>query len=130
MHIPARIPGKGNIVTITDTKRFELHKTLREELGADVADTLMEHLPPSGWSDVARRQDMEGLRKDMDVLRKDMDVLRKDIEVVRKDMEILRLDLIAYMEKRFNDQTRWIVSMFSANVLATLSLAVSVVLKL
>ena len=32
---------------------------LRLHLGHDVANILMEHLPPSGWSDVARKQVFE-----------------------------------------------------------------------
>ena len=30
-------------------------------MGDDVANSLMEHLPPSGWSDVARTHDIERL---------------------------------------------------------------------
>jgi hypothetical protein len=28
-------------------------------MGEEVANTMMEHLPPSGWSDVARKSDIE-----------------------------------------------------------------------
>ena len=30
-----------------------------------MANILMEHLPPSGWSDVARKQDIVEIRKDL-----------------------------------------------------------------
>ena len=30
-----------------------------------MANILMEHLPPSGWSDVARKQDIDEIRKDL-----------------------------------------------------------------
>jgi DNA anti-recombination protein RmuC len=36
-----------------------------------VADTLMAHLPPAGWSDVARTSDINHLRADIDALRAD-----------------------------------------------------------
>lgn len=42
-----------------------MHSGLRQRLGEPVADTLMEHLPPSGWSDVARTSDVEHLRGEM-----------------------------------------------------------------
>jgi hypothetical protein len=30
-----------------------------------MANTLMEHLPPSGWSDVARKSDIDRLERDI-----------------------------------------------------------------
>ena len=53
-------------MTIDEQQRFELHVGLRQVLGDDVAGTLMEHLPPSGWSDVARARDLEHLRDHFD----------------------------------------------------------------
>ena len=50
---------------ITDTKRFELHQYLREQMGTEMADTLMEHLPPAGWSDLASSSDISNLRTEM-----------------------------------------------------------------
>ena len=51
-------------MTMTDARRTEMHIGLRESLGPRVADSLMEHLPPSGWDDVARQSEMN-LRFDM-----------------------------------------------------------------
>lgn len=48
-------------MVISAAQRFELHSTLVNTLGDHVANTLMEHLPPSGWSDVARRDDLDHL---------------------------------------------------------------------
>ena len=50
-------------MTITEAQRFEMHLGLRESLGDDVANTLMEHLPPSGWSDVARTKDIDQVER-------------------------------------------------------------------
>jgi len=43
---------------MTETRRTEMHIGLREALGPRVADSLMEHLPPSGWDDVARQSEV------------------------------------------------------------------------
>ncbi len=51
-------------MTMTDARRTEMHIGLRESLGPRVADSLMEHLPPRGWDDVARQSEMN-LRFDM-----------------------------------------------------------------
>jgi ubiquinone biosynthesis protein UbiJ len=38
---------------------FPLHRKLVETLGEDDAVTLMNHLPPTGWADVATRHDVQ-----------------------------------------------------------------------
>ena len=43
---------------MTEARRTEMHIGLRESLGPRVADSLMEHLPPSGWADVARQSEV------------------------------------------------------------------------
>jgi len=52
-------------MTISEAQRFDMQVGLRSRLGDDVANTLMEHLPPSGWSDVARKQDIVDIRQDL-----------------------------------------------------------------
>lgn len=46
-------------MTISESDRFELHVGLEKILGDKLTNTLMEHLPPSGWSDVARKADVD-----------------------------------------------------------------------
>ena len=46
-------------MTVSEAQRRALHDGLVEKLGADVADTLMDYLPHAGWSDLARRSDLE-----------------------------------------------------------------------
>ncbi len=46
-------------MAISEARRFKLHGKLRDVLGDDMGTTLMEHLPPSGWSNVARQDDVE-----------------------------------------------------------------------
>ena len=52
-------------MAISKTACYEMHKELRSRLGEPVADTLMEHLPPSGWSAVALKSDIDQLRGEM-----------------------------------------------------------------
>ena len=52
-------------MTISEAQQFDMQVGLRSSLGDDVANTLMEHLPPSGWSDVARKQDIVDIRQDL-----------------------------------------------------------------
>lgn len=46
---------------IEERERHRLHERLDEVLGPEEAVTLMEHLPPVGWADVARRSDLDQL---------------------------------------------------------------------
>jgi hypothetical protein len=88
------------MATIDERGRHEVYLAFEELLGAERADKVMSMLPPSGWADVARRDDVTRevslLRADMGVLRADMGVLRAD---VRADMEVLRADVHADIEE-------------------------------
>ena len=48
-------------MAITESTRHHLHQRLDEVLGPDDATTLMEHLPPVGWADVATKRDLDHL---------------------------------------------------------------------
>jgi hypothetical protein len=48
-------------MAITDAERHRLHIKLDEVLGEEDAAVLISHLPPSGWSDVARTHDLDQL---------------------------------------------------------------------
>lgn len=39
-----------------------MHSRLREIMGDEEAASLMEHLPPVGWAEVATKTDLENLR--------------------------------------------------------------------
>jgi hypothetical protein len=46
-------------VAISESERLDMHLKLKDVLGEQVANTMINHLPPSGWTDVARKSDMD-----------------------------------------------------------------------
>ncbi len=46
---------------VDDRTRLNLHRKLEAVLGHDEADTLMAHLPPVTWNDVATKADLDAL---------------------------------------------------------------------
>ena len=45
-------------MALTHAQRTSMFNTLAEVMGQDDAETLMEHLPPSGWDNVATKEDL------------------------------------------------------------------------
>ena len=66
----------------------------------------MEHLPPSGWGDVARQSDIEQLRADMEFHRVN---LKNEINVL--------------VTEKLNSHLRWIIGLSSAQFIALLAIA-------
>ena len=58
-HIGWQGPKKEAILTIAEHDRWLLHNRLRDVIGSQEADILMEHLPPAGWNNLATKQDLE-----------------------------------------------------------------------
>ncbi len=87
---------------IENTRRTNMHQVLREKLTVDAADTLMDHLPPGGWSDVATKSDIELLRSEMVVqhvaIKSDIEQLRSEVAVqhasTKSDVEQLRSEMV------------------------------------
>jgi hypothetical protein len=77
------------MMAISQAKRTELHQELREKLTVDTADTLMDHLPPDGWSEVAMKSDLTSLKV---ALRSDMKALEL---ALRSEIALLRADTAA-----------------------------------
>ena len=57
-------------MAMTETQRTTLYNHLTDAIGQDAARTLMEQLPPSGWDQVATKDDVkaseERLLRDLD----------------------------------------------------------------
>ncbi len=81
-------------MAVDERERHELHRRLDEVLGADVATNLMRHLPPSGWGDVATKQDLDHLgtqlRLEMATLRGE---LHREIADVGGEVQGLRAEM-------------------------------------
>ena len=99
--------------------RYRLHQHLEEVLGRDDANTLMEHLPPTGWANVATKDDVEHLRVStthhLDQLRAQMvhEFELRDVQFDRIDQQFnaFRLEMKADMERAFRMQTLAIVGL-------------------
>lgn len=74
-------------MAISEHDRYELHKWLVDSAGEQVAETLMAHLPPVGWADVATKRDLDvlgsTLRGEMQEMRAEFhDTLRTQLMVI------------------------------------------------
>jgi hypothetical protein len=78
-------------MAVDERSRHELYRRLEEVLGPEAATTLIEHLPPVGWADVATKHDLIALEERME-LRFD----RIDDRFARTD------DRFARIEERFD----------------------------
>ena len=97
-------------MSITDSKRTDIHNCLRDLMGHDMADIMMEFLPPVGWGEVVRRQDVNSLgvalRSEMSVMGSD---LRTEIAEVRNELKAeiaeVRTELTAEIAEVRNELT-------------------------
>ena len=55
-------------MALDEGARHRLYGKLEEVLGSEEAGTLMGHLPPAGWADVATKVDLQALRLELDGL--------------------------------------------------------------
>ena len=104
-------------MAITEESRHRMYQRLEAVLGPDEAATLMEHLPPVGWADVATKRDLDAhqamAKRDLDahqaMTKRDLDGVRLDIEGVRKELrhsvEHLELRFDASLQRELRAQT-------------------------
>ncbi len=88
-------------MTISETARLDMLSGLRTHVGETVANTLMEHLPPGGWYDVARTADIDRIENRLDRLE-----IRFDKLEARFDKLEARLDGLT---QRIETNTRWMI---------------------
>ena len=120
-------------MAISEDRRHEMYEGLIEALGRERATTLMEHLPPVGWADVATKRDLD---QQTLVLRRDMEAefgqVRAEIASVRAELgsEIasVRTEIAAAearVERSITEQSRvFVIAVLTSNAtLATLAFA-------
>lgn len=114
-------------MAIDERRRHAMYLFFEDLAGAEVATTLMEHLPPVGWADVATRHDVEHetalLRSDLE---RETAVLRSEMGVLRGEISILHHDLSRQITEATNRMLRWTIGI-TIPAFVTLNAAVIVV---
>ncbi len=118
------------MMAISQAKRTELHQELREKLTVDTADTLMDHLPPDGWSEVAMKSDLRTLEVAMKSDLTSLEVaLRSEMKAIehalKSDIAALQAAMLL-MEERINSkiatliakQNKWMTGVLASLVVA------------
>lgn len=126
---PDRQHDRESNVTITEGQRHRIYEAFRASHGDEVANGLMELLPPVGWADVATTHDLAALEQRMNLrfeaLKERMDLRFEALEE-RMDLRFERTEarfagLVEAQTLRF---VRWTA------VIAGLSLAAASSLEL
>ena len=126
-HIGWQSPKKEAILTIAEHDRWLLHNRLRDVIGSQEADILMEHLPPAGWNHLATKQDLElttallrqDLQSEISGFRQE---LKTEISQVRQELKTEIAELRVEMERGFRSQTWKMVT----SMIATQSISVAI----
>ena len=87
-----------------EARRHRLFRKLEQVLGPEEAATVMEHLHPRRWDELATKADLEGLRK---ATKADIEGLRK---ATKADIEGLR----DWSAERFAAERDWTAMRFAA----------------
>jgi hypothetical protein len=107
-----------------ENDRLALRAALAAQLGEDVAEQIMESLPPFSWHDVARQDDLVALRNDVDELRVDVRIIRETLDL---RFDSLRDGLSAQFHADLVTHTRTMVFSLLAAVFTAASLAFAAV---
>jgi tetrahydromethanopterin S-methyltransferase subunit G len=93
-------------MAISETARLDMLAGLRTHVGEAVANTLMEHLPPGGWYDVARTGDFDRIETRIDKLEARLDDRIDKLEARIDKLEARLDDRIDKLEARIDGLTQ------------------------
>lgn len=113
-------------MVVSERARSEMAEALRSVLGEEAAMTLLDHLPPSGWSGVATSHDVEvlraelhgelaGVRGELAELRGEM---RGEFAAVRGEMVAMRAELTTELVDRLATMQRVMITTFVSTLVA------------
>ena len=96
----------------------------------NMADTLMDHLPPAGWSDLARTGDVSAVRIELkSEIQAARAELKAEIAELRTELKGDIAELRAEMVDRFAAQTKWFLGFMLTNIASMTALVIAVILK-
>ena len=96
-----------------DVKRLRLHRSLEKVIGIDVADELIDFLPPSGWGDLVRKSDLEATERRLDAK---IDALGARLDA--------RIDALSQRVESLQEEVRRLGNLRSTIIITGLSLFV------
>lgn len=109
-------------MAVDEQARHRLYRRLEEVLGEEEAGILMDHLPPTGFGDLATKGDIGLVRADLERLRESS---RADLESLQERlgsrMETLEHKLTGQMDRAVRRVVQWT----SSTVLVGIGLAIA-----
>jgi len=92
-------------MAISETARLDMLSGLLTHVGEAVANTLMEHLPPGGWYDVARTGDIDRIEIRLNRLEQRFDKLEVRIDRLEARLD----DRIDTLAQKIETNTKWMI---------------------
>ena len=106
-------------MALEESSRRLLYTSAAAALGTEAADVLMEHLPPAGWADLARRSDVE---HETGLLRAEIGTVRAEIGTLRAEMRgefaAVRAEFRSEIHSAIASQTRWMATVLVTALLS------------
>lgn len=111
-------------MALDERHRLALHEAARNALGPEPALTLMELLPPVGWTDVATRHDLDDLRRTVEEVDRRLSVRIDALdERLTGEMRNFAAEVRAEMAAAAQRMTMWLVTVIVAAFAAAVAAA-------
>jgi hypothetical protein len=74
---------------VDERARHQMHQRLREVLGAEAAGTLMAHLAPGGYTELATKTDLRRLKEELELkMNADKQELRAEMQALGRSLTL------------------------------------------